>query len=110
MAKDDYFPIAYRILAYLYACMKAGQTPEPEYLTYEALGINESYWAAIMTELHNNGYIRGSGFAPLLGGRLPVRIDSLQITQQGIEFMQENSAMNKAKAFLKELKEIIPGI
>jgi hypothetical protein len=33
-----------------------------------------------------------------------------EITMDGIEFMQENSAIARAKAFLKELKEIVPGL
>lgn len=32
------------------------------------------------------------------------------ITPKGIEFLQENSAMNIAKEFLKTLKETIPGL
>ena len=33
MAKDDFHVIAYRILDYLYECMKKGESPEVEYLT-----------------------------------------------------------------------------
>lgn len=110
MAKNDYFAVAYRILAYLYACLKEGAKPDYCVLSPQEIGINESYWTFVMTELHDHGYIRGSGFTPILGGKLPVRIDSLCITQEGIEFMQENSAMSKARDFLKSLKEIIPGI
>lgn len=60
MARNDCFVIAYRILAYLYACLKEGK--------------------------------------PV------VRIERrIMITPKGIEYLQENSAMEKAKRFLKEL-------
>ena len=32
MVKDDYHVIVYKILAYLYSCLKKGENPEKEYL------------------------------------------------------------------------------
>lgn len=32
------------------------------------------------------------------------------ITLQGLEYLQENSLMKKAAAFVKGVKEIVPGI
>lgn len=110
MAKDDYFVIAYRILAHLYECLKNGGEPEPEIISYQALEIRESYWAGILTELHEKGYIRGKGFTPLLSGKVPIEMRSLRITQDGIEFMQENSMMTKAKEVARNLLEFIPGL
>ncbi|MCC8192152.1 MAG: YjcQ family protein [Ruminococcus sp.] len=39
-----------------------------------------------------------------------VKLDNIAITPSGIEFLQNNSTMAKAKNFLKTLKEIIPGL
>lgn len=36
--------------------------------------------------------------------------EQLAITPKGIEYVVDNSAMQKAKNFLKELKEIVPGV
>lgn len=49
MARDDYFIIAYRILAYLYVCLKEGVQPDISYISADspAIGINESYWEYI---------------------------------------------------------------
>lgn len=47
MAKDDFFVIAYRILAYLYSCMKAGEIPDVAKISYEKLKIPEKYWQDI---------------------------------------------------------------
>ena len=32
MAQNDYFVIVYRVLKYLYDCLKKGEKPEAEYL------------------------------------------------------------------------------
>jgi hypothetical protein len=49
MAKDDYHVIACTILAYLYACLKAGELPNLEYLRSDTalFPVNESYWSYI---------------------------------------------------------------
>ena len=46
MAKDDYYVIVYKILAYLYMKLKSGETVEPEMLMYdgELFNINRKYW------------------------------------------------------------------
>ena len=36
MAKDDYFVMAYKLLSYLYACLKAGKDPlDGGYMDYD---------------------------------------------------------------------------
>ena len=35
MARNDYYVIAYQILAYLYECLKEGAKPDMEYLSPE---------------------------------------------------------------------------
>ena len=53
MAKDDYFVLVYRILAYLYYCVKEGVKPDMTYLTYntEHFPICESYWEYIIENI-----------------------------------------------------------
>lgn len=114
MAKNDYHVIAYRILAYLYACLKQGEKPNLEYLKYDTddFPIGKDYWYYILTQLFKEGYIDGAVFVPVLGETIKaVRItDKIMITPSGIEYLQNNSAMKKALDFLKTLKEIVPGI
>ncbi len=107
MARDDYFVIACRILLYLYDCLKMGERANTDFVCSYQLGIPESYLEYILRHLFANGYIEG-GFASIFG-RSKEMLD-LMITPKGIEFLQENSAMNKAREFLKSLKEIVPGI
>lgn len=110
MAKNDYYVIAYRILIYLYECLKCGEEVDKNIISAEALHIVPSYWDYIIIHLYEDGYIEGVKVISALGGKC-VRIQpELQITPKGIEFLQENSTMSKAKEFLKSLKETIPGI
>ena len=100
MARDDFFVIAYRILAYLYGCMKAGEKPDPAMISAERLGVPAGYRSSVLKNLLR----KGPGFGTLIDPVEP------EITMDGVEFMQENSAIARAKAALKELKEIVPGL
>ena len=110
MAKDDYFIVAYRILAYLYGCMKAGEVPDMEVVSFRALNIPERYWADVLESLTEEGFLKGVRVDALLGNAVSVKAVSPKITMAGIQFLEENSGMAKAKAFLKELKEMVPGL
>lgn len=114
MAKDDYFVLAYKILAHLYACLKQGEQPDSEYLNYgtKAFPIGESYWNYIIQHLYEDGLVEGIHLIPMMGntGYGIKGMRDIQITPRGIEYLSENSMMEKAKRTLKELKEIIPGL
>lgn len=112
MAKNDYFVLAYRILIYLYACLKDGGTPDISVISAEELKINDIYWEYVMRHLYTDGFIEGVTLVPMIGRKTPaIKIsESIMITPEGIDFLQSNSAMSKAKEFLKTLKEIIPGM
>lgn len=108
MAKNDYFVVAYRILTYLYECFKAGEKPDIDFYGADALKINNGYWVNVMESLYNESCIIGINIINSAGIQGIKAID-LKITQKGIEYLQENSFMAKAKDFLKTAKEIIPG-
>lgn len=114
MAKDDYYVIAYRILAYLYACLKAGEEADISYIAAQsdAINISQNYWEYIIRHLYEDGYIEGITLLPVTGRETKaVRVNqNVMITPRGIDFFQNNSAMSKAKEFLKTLKETIPGL
>ncbi len=114
MAKDDYFVISYRILIYLYGCLKEGQLASLEYLRYDTndFPVKKDYWQYILRHLYEEGFIEGVVLIPILGQNIKgIKLtDQLTITPKGIAYLQENSTMQKAKAFLKDLKEIIPGM
>lgn len=112
MAKDDYHVLAYRILTYLYQCLKEGIDPDLDCIGYEVLRVEESYWNYIMLHLLDDEMIEGASKFKLVGRSKPLvkLTNDVMVTPKGIEFMQNNSAMKRAYDFLKSVKEIIPGL
>ena len=112
MAKDDYFVLAYRLLAYLYACLKSGEHPDRAYFEAgtDTFPIGEAYWLYLITHLYDDGYIEGIRIVKWLRGTVSITVDDIAITPKGIEFLQENSSMQKAFRYLREIKEVIPGL
>lgn len=106
MAHDDMHVVMYKILAYLYFCMKQGIRPEHQHYAYDGdvLHIPEQYWAHIIQELVNHGYVRGFTVFKMWNGDLVVDENDPSITLEGVEFLQENSNMQKVLNFLKEAK------
>lgn len=108
MAKDDYFVIVYKILAYLYIKLKNGEEIEPEQLMYDGglFTINRKYWVYILYNMVDSGYIRGlTDIKAGEGYYLKEQLKNCEITPKGIEYLCENSTLEKAKQFLKDIKE-----
>lgn len=109
MAHDDMHVVMYKILSYLYKCMKAGESPDLRMVGADALGINHKYWSAIVDELVERGYVKGFKVTevPGLTPRCVTPVDPA-ITMSGVEFLMENSMMRKAYAFLRDAKDALP--
>lgn len=115
MAKDDYHVIVYQILAYLYQCLKKGIRVNGRNLSYEEskyFDINRGYWSYIMENMFLAGWIEGITLTRVWGEEYPIisDLDNCRITPAGIEYLCDNSLMEKAKQFLKDVKEITPFI
>ena len=114
MVRDDYHVIVYQILAYLYQCLKKDTPVDGQKLDYGSslLRIKESYWAYIMYHMQDMGLIEGITFVHLDGRDIPyaTRLENTRITPYGIEYLCDNSLMEKVKKFIKEIKEITPFI
>ena len=112
MAKDDYHVIVYQILAYLYQCLKKDERVDTKNLqnNNKFFQINENYWAYILVNMQDMGLIEGVGFLDVdqRPYPIPIKLDDCRITPAGIEYLCDNSFMEKAKRFLKEVKEIVP--
>lgn len=111
MAKDDYYVIVYKILAYLYVQLKAGKPIDAEMISADGklFNINVKYHSYVISNLVNDGYIK----APLektWGDESIVDLSTCEITPRGIEYLFENSLLEKAKKMLKDVKDIVPFI
>lgn len=109
MAQNDMYVVMYKIIAYLYDCMKRGVSPDAAKISAGALGIPDEYWIDVIEELVDHGYVKGFGIS--YADNMPgVIIDRPRVTMEGVAFAQENSMMGKAQAFLQDAKASIPFI
>lgn len=110
MAHDDMNVVIYKILKYIYTCMKRGEEVEPEKISAESLGINESYWAQIINELIENGYVKGLKVINDIGGTMLIKFIDPTITIAGVEYLTQNNFMKKTLKYLQEIKKTVPYI
>lgn len=112
MAKDDYHVIVYQILSYLYQRLKKGEAVDGNMLLHDSplFQINKKYWAYIIYHLHESGFVEGAVFVDLDGLDVPMaaKLQNMRITPAGIEYLCNNTTIEKVKSFLKDIKEIIP--
>lgn len=110
MARDDYHVLACIVLAYFYRCLKEGISPNMDDVDDRQLKIPYSYWEYIIRHLQQSGYIDGVTISKYKGGT-NISCNSVEITPLGIEFLEENDTMKKAKAVLRDaggaLKSIV---
>ena len=113
MRKDDYHVLAYQLLSYLYGCLKAGERPETRCVVWcdgdERTKINERYWNYILVHLRDAGYIEGLSFKRVIGcvRTAPFVTPLLNITPQGIGYLEDDRMMQKAQRFIKGLVDEI---
>ena len=110
MAHNDMYVVMYKIIAYLYDCMKQGVEPDGVKWSSYALGIPRSYWVAVIEERVGHRYIDGVTVHKFLNSEASVTALNARVTMEGVAFAQENSMMGKAKAFLQDAKASIPFI
>lgn len=118
MAKDDYHVIVYQILAYLYQCLKAGEDIDPKMLGKDSpffivngQGLSDRYWCYILYHMQQMGLVSGMVFSGSVDGyafERPLKWSGCMITPMGIECLTDNAFLQKAKAFLKDMKAITP--
>ena len=113
MSKDDYYVIVYKILAYLYIQLKNGNNIDSNVIKHDGVLFNipEKYWTYIIVHLYQDGYIENVTINKPWGNVSVIEnIDDIQITPKGIDYLLNNYLLEKAKEFLKDIKEITPFI
>lgn len=111
MAKDDYDVIVYRVLVYLYACLKHEIMFDRRVFdaTVRKCVDNESYFLTVLQMMQTEGLIEGLDFADAWGGDsiLISDLSDAKITVEGIHYLKENSVMRRVAEALKESVDII---
>lgn len=102
------FKAIYRILKLLDK-HKGDESFDSALISPEACKLDFASWEQIMIELQISGYIRGVAYDQALGDKFPHIEEPIapQITLAGMEFLENNSALAKAKELLKAAGEII---
>lgn len=118
MAKDDFHVIVYQILAYLYQCLKKGEEIDTKmlgadspYFTVHGKPLSDRYWCYILYQMQSMRLIKSIVFSGNIDNvpyQRPLRWNNCEITPVGIEYLTDNSFIQKAKDFLKDAASIIP--
>ena len=111
MPNNDYYKLVYKILKYLYECLKASEPIDINNFRpgSKHFPVEEGYMDYIWRNLAAEGLIAGVDTIPILGARRPsVKITSeLEITPKGIAYLEENSIMKKIEHTIKSVTELI---
>lgn len=104
MSNNDYFTIAYKILSYLKYCYENGQDADPDVLKADTFNISQQQFVRTLQMLFEDGHIKGSTF----WGKLSVNRSNIVITSDGLQYLAENSMMQKAYRIFKEVRDWLP--
>lgn len=105
----DNFKAVYKILSQLEKDM------DQEYVSLEkidasALCVSEQRWIRYIEMMADAGYIKGVRISRDVCGDLNCDARDVQITLKGLEYLQENSIMQRMYKAVKGIKEVLPGI
>jgi len=103
----DNFRIIYRILRYLERAMDYDE-PDLDQISAQKFGLSEQRWAAIMKMLAAEGYVEGLSVKQSIDGEVVISMSTPRITLKGLEYLQENSMMQKAAKVVKGVADLIP--
>ena len=105
----DNFKAVYKILSTL---EKAMDLPEFDInlVSAEKLGISQERWCRYIEMMADVGYIKGIEMYEDITGELNVEAQDMRITLKGLEYLQENTIMQRMYNAAKGIKEIVPGL
>jgi hypothetical protein len=91
---DDNFKCFYRILRTLEQALDLDDF-DMEAVGYERLKISENRWCHYMEMLVDEGYIKGINITRYVDGGCKVSDCGIRITLKGLEYLSENSIMQR---------------
>lgn len=108
MSNNDYFTVAYKILSYLKSCYENGQKADPNILRASLFNISEQQFLQTLKMLTDDGYIKGLIFTPTISGDAISGINQCYVTSSGLQYLKENSEMQRIYKVLKEARDWLP--
>jgi hypothetical protein len=103
----DNFQVIYKILRTLEAAMDLAEF-EMVQIGYENMGVSKERWTRYMEMLIDSGYIKGIQVHSFIGGGVNVTGTNPRITLKGLEYLNENSTMQRLYKAAKGIIELIP--
>ena len=111
MAKDDYNYLVFKILTYLYACLRRRCCIESAAFLKKIITpeVQEDYLVDVLRFMAREGLIEGLAFVKVWGNDyvLANNYADMCITPQGIRYLLDNDTMQQVK---KAILEGAPGI
>jgi len=103
----DNFKAVYKILTSLEQAM---DLPEFDISTIgaERLKVSEERWCRYIEMMHDVGYIKGVSICRDITGETMIDATDIRITLKGLEYLQENTIMQRFYKTAKGLKDAIP--
>lgn len=106
MSED--FRTIYRMLSILQKSMDYEHV-DIRRLSADSLGITESKRKVLLGMLLKNGYVEGFQVIQYIGDQAPniEGLEGIRITLKGLEYLEENSLMQKAARLAKGIAEVL---
>lgn len=103
----DNFKIIYKILSTLEKSMDL-ECIDTERISSGNLSISQQRWDKYMEMLLDAGYIKGVTIQKYVTGETNVDAEDIRITLKGLEYLSENSIMQKMYKTAKGTTDLIP--
>ena len=103
----DNFKIIYKILSVLEKSMDL-ENVDIERISSGNLSISRQRWNKYMEMLLDAGYIKGVSIKKYTDGEMRVDIENIRITLKGLEYLSENSIMQRMYNVTKGITDLIP--
>ncbi len=103
----DNFKIIYKILSALEKSMDMGGI-DVNCISAEQLKVSQERWSRYMEMLTDAGYIKGVSIKKYVTGDMVINIDEIRITLKGLEYLSENSIMQRMYKAAKGFTDLIP--
>ena len=104
---NDHFKCIYRILSTIEIDMDS-KGFDIEKISPNILNISEERWVKYINMLIDAGYIKGIEAHYDINEELDININRLEITLKGLEYLSENTIMQRIYKMAKGISEIIP--
>jgi len=105
----DNFKAIYTILKSLEAAMDYPEFDISQ-IGHDKLKISQERWMRYIEMMVDIELIKGVRIYKNIGGALELESENIRITLKGLEYLTENSIMQKLYKAAKGIKEIMPGL